>query len=65
MPARRSASAPGRSGSTTGPRARAECDPATALAISAELRRKVEIVGVFVNATLDEIAARPRTSSCR
>ena len=32
------------------------CDPGTALAISSELRRKVEIVGVFVNATLDEIA---------
>jgi phosphoribosylanthranilate isomerase len=32
------------------------CDPGTALAISSELRRKVEICGVFVNATLDEIA---------
>ncbi|HEY8002176.1 MAG TPA: phosphoribosylanthranilate isomerase [Solirubrobacterales bacterium] len=32
------------------------CDPETAVAISAELRRKVEVVGVFVNATLDEIA---------
>ena len=26
------------------------CDPATAVAIGAELRRKVEVVGVFVNA---------------
>ncbi|MDX6583467.1 MAG: phosphoribosylanthranilate isomerase [Solirubrobacterales bacterium] len=33
------------------------CDPATALAISSELRRKIEVCGVFVNATLDEIAA--------
>jgi phosphoribosylanthranilate isomerase len=32
------------------------CDPGTALAISSELRRKVEICGVFVNATLEEIA---------
>jgi phosphoribosylanthranilate isomerase len=33
------------------------CDPGTALAISSELRRKVEICGVFVNATIDEIDA--------
>lgn len=33
------------------------CDTPTALAISTELRRKVEIVGVFVNASLDEIAS--------
>ena len=32
------------------------CDVAVAEAISAELRRKVEPTGVFVNATLDEIA---------
>lgn len=32
------------------------CDPQTAVEISAELRRAVEIVGVFVNATLDELA---------
>jgi phosphoribosylanthranilate isomerase len=32
------------------------CDPGTAVAISAELRRAVEICGVFVNATLEEIA---------
>ena len=32
------------------------CDPGTAVEISAELRREVEIVGVFVNATLDELA---------
>jgi phosphoribosylanthranilate isomerase len=32
------------------------CDPETAVAISGELRRKLEIVGVFVNATLEEIA---------
>ena len=32
------------------------CDPADAEAIAADLRRKVELVGVFVNATLDELA---------
>ena len=32
------------------------CDIAAAEEISAELRRKVEPVGVFVNATLDEVA---------
>ena len=32
------------------------CDPATALAISSELRRQAEIVGVFVNASLPELA---------
>ncbi len=55
-PARRSDSAPGRSASTTAPQSPRRCDPATALAISAELRRQAEIVGVFVNATLPEIA---------
>src|ERR687884_1552944 len=33
------------------------CDPATAEAIGAELKRKAELVGVFVNAPLDEVAA--------
>jgi phosphoribosylanthranilate isomerase len=33
------------------------CDPATAVAISAELRRKIEIVGVFVNAPLEEVVS--------
>ncbi len=32
------------------------CDPETALQIAAELRRTVEVVGVFVNATLDQVA---------
>jgi phosphoribosylanthranilate isomerase len=32
------------------------CDPATAQAISSELRRRIEVCGVFVNATLPEIA---------
>lgn len=32
------------------------CDPETAAEIGAELRREVEIVGVFVNPTLDELA---------
>ena len=31
-------------------------DPAAAVAIAAALRRRVELVGVFVNATLEEIA---------
>src|ERR687893_212683 len=33
------------------------CDVATAEQISGELRRKVEVAGVFVNAPLDEVAA--------
>jgi phosphoribosylanthranilate isomerase len=32
------------------------CDPQVAIEISAELRRSVQVVGVFVNATLDELA---------
>jgi phosphoribosylanthranilate isomerase len=32
------------------------CDPETGEEIGAELRRKLELVGVFVNATLDEVA---------
>jgi phosphoribosylanthranilate isomerase len=32
------------------------CDPEMAEEIAAELRRKLELVGVFVNATLDEVA---------
>jgi phosphoribosylanthranilate isomerase len=32
------------------------CDPATAEAIGAELRRRTLVTGVFVNATLDEVA---------
>lgn len=31
------------------------CDPGVALEISTELRRQVEVVGVFVNPTLDEV----------
>ena len=33
------------------------CDPAAAAEIGAELRRSCEVVGVFVNPTLDEVAA--------
>jgi len=33
------------------------CPPEEAEAIGAELRRRTELVGVFVNATLDEVAA--------
>ncbi len=36
-----------------GPR---RCDPAVAAEIGAEMKRKLEVVGVFVNSTLDEIA---------
>ena len=32
------------------------CDPAVAAEIGAELRRRLEVVGVFVNAGLDELA---------
>src|SRR3712207_8281599 len=32
------------------------CDPAVAAGIARMLRRRVQLVGVFVNATLDEIA---------
>ncbi|HEX8065449.1 MAG TPA: phosphoribosylanthranilate isomerase [Thermoleophilaceae bacterium] len=32
------------------------CDPAVAEAIGAELRRRAEVVGVFVNAPLEEVA---------
>ena len=38
------------------PQSPRRCDPGTAVAISAELRRKAMLVGVFVNAALDEIA---------
>jgi phosphoribosylanthranilate isomerase len=34
------------------------CDPATAVEIGAELRRRVQVVGVFVNSPLDEIARK-------
>lgn len=39
------------------------CDPAVAAEISAELRRRVEVVGVFVNASLDELAAAAEDES--
>jgi phosphoribosylanthranilate isomerase len=32
------------------------CDPGTAVEISAAVRREIAVVGVFVNATLDELA---------
>jgi phosphoribosylanthranilate isomerase len=32
------------------------CDPAVAEAIGADLKRRVELVGVFVNSSLDEVA---------
>ena len=38
------------------PGSRRAADPAVAAGIAAALRRRVELVGVFVNATLDEIA---------
>ncbi len=39
------------------PGSRRACDPAEGVRISNAVRRKVEVVGVFVNQTLDEIAA--------
>jgi phosphoribosylanthranilate isomerase len=38
------------------PRSPRAADPAAAAVIAAALRRRVELVGVFVNATLDEVA---------
>ena len=52
------------------PRVRRAADPAVAAGIAAALRRRVELVGVFVNPTLDEVAhaadalAPHRTCSC-
>ncbi|HSI79276.1 MAG TPA: phosphoribosylanthranilate isomerase [Solirubrobacterales bacterium] len=39
------------------------CDPGVAVEIAAELRRRVEVVGVFVNAGLDELAAAAEDES--
>ena len=39
------------------------CEPAEAAEISAALKRKLEVVGVFVNATLDELAAAAENES--
>jgi phosphoribosylanthranilate isomerase len=39
------------------PGSKRACDPAEGVRISNALRRKVEIVGVFVNQSLDEVAA--------
>jgi phosphoribosylanthranilate isomerase len=39
------------------PGSKRACDPAVGVRISNALRRKVEIVGVFVNQSLDEVAA--------
>ena len=39
------------------------CEPAAAVEISAALRRRLEVVGVFVNATLDELAAAAENES--
>ncbi|MGI8902104.1 MAG: phosphoribosylanthranilate isomerase [Solirubrobacteraceae bacterium] len=38
------------------PGSRRRCDPQVAAQIAAELRRRVEVVGVFVNPRLDELA---------
>ena len=38
-------------------------EPAVAAAIGAELRRQVEVVGVFVNSSLDEVAAAAEDES--
>src|SRR4051794_39030361 len=39
------------------PESKRVCDPAEAVRISNAVRRKVEVVGVFVNQSLDEVAA--------
>ena len=39
------------------------CDPAVAAEIGAALRRQLEVVGVFVNSTLDEVEAAARDES--
>lgn len=39
------------------------CDPAVAAEIGAELRRRIEVVGVFVNAPLGELAAAAENES--
>ena len=39
------------------------CEPAVAAEIGAELRRRLEIVGVFVNPTLDDVAAAAENES--
>jgi phosphoribosylanthranilate isomerase len=39
------------------PQSKRACDPAVGVKISYALRRKVEIAGVFVNQSLDEVAA--------
>jgi phosphoribosylanthranilate isomerase len=38
------------------PQSKRRCDPAVAAEIAAALKRRVEVVGVFVNPTLDELA---------
>src|SRR5919202_4320870 len=39
------------------------CDPAVAAEIGAELRRRLEVVGVFVNSPLDDVVAAAREES--
>jgi phosphoribosylanthranilate isomerase len=39
------------------------CEPEAAVEISAALRRRLQVVGVFVNATLDELAAAAEDES--
>jgi phosphoribosylanthranilate isomerase len=39
------------------------CDPEAAVEISARLRRRIEVVGVFVDPTLDDLAARAEDES--
>jgi phosphoribosylanthranilate isomerase len=40
------------------PRSPRRCDPAAAAEIAAAVKRRVEVAGVFVNPTLEEVAAR-------
>jgi phosphoribosylanthranilate isomerase len=45
------------------PQSPRRCDPATAVEIGAQLRRRFEIVGVFVDPTLDELAVASEDES--
>ena len=51
-----SSSAPGRSASSSGRARRARSSEAVAAGIARRVRRRAELVGVFVNPTLDEVA---------
>jgi phosphoribosylanthranilate isomerase len=45
------------------PRSPRRCDPGAAVEVGASMKRRAEVAGVFVNATLDEIAATADAAS--